>query len=102
MEPDDHVCICFRVSLRKLRSYLDRVEPVVPSQLSDCLGAGTGCQWCVPFLKKLHEQWLRDEVPDLPIAPGEYVSGRAEYRRDKGLTPPERPSAGGGAAKRPE
>jgi bacterioferritin-associated ferredoxin len=71
MDPDDHVCLCYRVSLRKLRAYLKRVKPKVPSQLCDCLGAGTGCQWCVPFLKKLHEQWEAGVEPHLPVSPEE-------------------------------
>jgi hypothetical protein len=35
----------------------------------------------VPFLKKLHEEWLRGEVPDLPIAPETYLAQRAAYRQ---------------------
>lgn len=81
MDPDHHVCLCFHVSLRKLRTYMDRERPVVASQLADCLSAGTGCQWCVPFLCRLHEQWKRGEVPDLPLSPEEYVVKRAAYRR---------------------
>ena len=79
MNPDDHVCLCFRVSLRKLTTYMNREQPTVPSQLSDCLGAGTGCQWCVPFLKKIHAQWERGETPDLPVSPDEYASRRKKY-----------------------
>jgi bacterioferritin-associated ferredoxin len=86
MLPDDHVCICYRVSLRKISNFLERTHPTVPSQLSDCLGAGTGCHWCVPFLKKLYAQWQRGEVPDLPVAPEEYARRRLAYhvagRRD--------------------
>jgi bacterioferritin-associated ferredoxin len=81
MHPDDHVCICFRVSLRKVASFLERTRPSVPSQLSDCLGAGTGCHWCVPFLKKLHAQWRSGETPDLPVAPETYAQRRLEYHR---------------------
>jgi bacterioferritin-associated ferredoxin len=81
VSPDDHVCLCFRVSLRKLRGYLKRERPTVPSQLSDCLGAGTGCQWCVPFLEKLHRQHAAGEEPDLPVSPEEYARRRADYRR---------------------
>lgn len=81
MNPDDHVCLCFRVSLRKLRTYMNREKPKVPSQLSECLGAGTGCQWCVPFLKKLHAQWERGESPQLPISPEAYASRRKQYHR---------------------
>ncbi len=81
MDPDDHVCLCFRVSLRKLTTYLNREKPRVPSQLCDCLGAGTGCQWCVPFLKKVHAQWQAGETPDLPVSPEEYAQRRQHYRR---------------------
>ena len=81
MDPDDHVCLCYRVSLRKLVNYMQREKPTVPSQLSECLGAGTGCHWCVPFLKRLHEQWQAGEEPMLPIAPAEYAKRRAEYHR---------------------
>ena len=80
MDPDDHVCLCYRVSLRKLRAYLKREDPPVASKLSECLGAGTGCQWCVPFLTKLHEQHRSGETPDLPIAPEAYAARRKDYR----------------------
>ena len=80
MKPDDHVCLCFHVSLRKLRAFLAREKPRVPSQLSECLGAGTGCQWCVPFLKKLHQQWSEGEEPDLAVSPDAYAKSRQTYR----------------------
>jgi len=79
MDPDDHVCLCYRVSLRKIRTFLDRENPTVASRISECLDAGTGCQWCVPFLKKLHEQHQRGETPDLPVAPEEYAARRKRY-----------------------
>lgn len=81
MKLDDHVCLCFHVSLRKLRAYLVREKPRVPSQLSECLGAGTGCQWCVPFLKKLHRQWSEGEEPGLPVSPESYAKRRQIYRQ---------------------
>lgn len=81
MQPDDHVCLCFRVSQRKLVNYLKREQPRVPSQLSECLGAGTGCQWCVPFLRKLFEQWKRGDEPNLPVSPESYAKRRAAYRQ---------------------
>jgi bacterioferritin-associated ferredoxin len=80
MDPDDHVCLCFRVSLRKLTNFMQQTRPTVPSQLSECLGAGTGCQWCVPFLRKIHGQWLRGETPDLPVSPETYAARRSAYR----------------------
>ena len=42
MNPDDDVCLCFHVSQKKLANFIKREQPEVPSQLSDCLGAGTG------------------------------------------------------------
>jgi bacterioferritin-associated ferredoxin len=81
MDPDDEVCLCFHVSLRKLANFIRRTEPKVPSQISECLGAGTGCRWCVPFLEKLHRQWKDGEAISLPIAPAEYAKRRAQYRR---------------------
>jgi bacterioferritin-associated ferredoxin len=81
MHPDDHVCLCFRVSLRKLTTFMNREEPRFASQLSECLGAGTGCQWCVPFLRKIHAQWSAGETPQLPVAPEEYARRRKTYHR---------------------
>ena len=91
MQADDHVCLCHRVSLRKLVNFMNREEPSVPSQLSECLGAGTGCQWCVPFLCRLHEQWVAGEDPSLPDAVEEYADARRTYRRERRdrSTPPE-------------
>ena len=81
MDPDDHVCLCFRVSLRKIRTFVAREDPPVASRIADCLGAGTGCQWCVPFLRKLHQQHREGLELDLPVSPSDYAARRAEYRR---------------------
>jgi bacterioferritin-associated ferredoxin len=80
MHPDDNVCLCFKVSLRKLVTYMNCERPKVASQLSECFGAGTGCQWCVPFLRKLHAQWQSGEEPDLPVSPEVYAQRRLAYR----------------------
>lgn len=80
MDPDDHVCLCFRVSQRKLVTYLRRERPRVASQLSECLGAGTGCQWCVPYLCRLFEQWEAGEEPVLGESSDTYAQQRADYR----------------------
>lgn len=84
MRDDDHICLCFHVSKRKIINYCRRENPPVASMISECLGAGTGCGWCVPFLKQLHQQ-VRDEVaePDLPMTPADYAAARADYRRSK-------------------
>ena len=88
MKPDDHVCLCFHVSQRKLVNWLKREQPVVASRMSECLGAGTGCQWCVPFLRKLHTQWQEGQEPNLPVSPENYAKRRTEYRarRDASAT----------------
>ena len=81
MDPDDHVCLCHRVSLRKLIAFMKQRQPVVPSQLSECLNAGTGCHWCVPFLEQIHRQWQRGQEPDLDVSPEEYAHRRNNYHR---------------------
>ena len=89
MDPDENVCLCFRVSLRKIRAYMARENPPVASLISECLGAGTGCQWCVPFLEHLHTQHQRGQTPDLNVSPQGYAESRAAYRKTG-----ERPDAG--------
>jgi bacterioferritin-associated ferredoxin len=86
VDPDDQVCLCFHVSLRKIRAYLNREDPPVASLISECLGAGTGCGWCVPFLKKLHADHAAGQTPDLRISPERYSDARQEYR-DTGTRP---------------
>lgn len=80
MQPDDDVCLCFHVSLRKIGAFLQRDDPQVASLISECLGAGTGCGWCVPFLKRLHAQHREGLEVGLPVAPEEYASRRKTYR----------------------
>ncbi|MGD9689078.1 MAG: bacterioferritin-associated ferredoxin [Phycisphaerales bacterium] len=79
MNPDDEVCLCFHVSLRKIRGFMERERPPVASLISECLGAGTGCQWCVPFLKHLHECHVRGKPVDLRVSPEEYARSRSNY-----------------------
>ena len=87
MDLDDHVCLCFRVSRRKLVNFVRREEPRVASQLSQCGGAGTGCGWCVPFLKQIFRQGTEGELESLTAT--EYAQRRAAYvRSGKGTPPP--------------
>lgn len=81
MNPDDEVCLCFHVSLRKIRTFLATQDPPVASLVSDCLGAGTGCRWCVPFLKHLHAEHQRGVKPDLAVSPEQYMAQRISYRQ---------------------
>lgn len=83
MNDDDHVCLCFKVSKRKIVNFCKRQRPRFASQLSECLSAGTGCRWCVPFLKQLHEQVLAGcDRSGLPaMSSQEYAAQRAKYRK---------------------
>lgn len=83
MDPDDHVCLCFHVSLRKIRAYLARENPPVASLISECLSAGTGCGWCVPFLKHLHAQHKKGTEPDLKISPERYAGARLGFHQTR-------------------
>lgn len=91
MQPDDHVCLCFRVSLRKINAYMRRENPGVPSLISECLGAGTGCGWCVPYLKHLHAQHARGiQEPDIEGSSEDYRAGRARYKATGERDTPEK------------
>lgn len=79
MDDDDELCLCFHVTRRKVVQYIRVNKPSLPSQLSDCYGAGTGCGWCRPFLKRLLEQ-ADPEQAVLPPA-DTYASDRSEYRK---------------------
>ena len=88
---DDKVCLCFRISKRKLVNYLRRELPRVPSQLSECGGAGTGCGWCIPFLKQLFRQEMLTAVDGTvsELTATEYARQRANYIRvEKKIPPP--------------
>ena len=92
MELDDELCLCFHVTKRKVINYLRLEQPLRESQLADCHGAGTGCGWCRPYLKKLFDaaQAGSDQsaAPDLPAAE-DYAHGRTSYvRAGKGTPPP--------------
>jgi len=90
MDLDAKVCYCFHVTRRKLVKYVRQNRPRVPSQLSDCAGAGTGCGWCIPFLKQIFQQGMEGAETDLEaLNPEEYEQRRAEYiRAGKGTPPP--------------
>lgn len=82
MSPDDKICYCYHVSLRKLQSFARRTAPKHASQMSECLGAGTGCGWCIPFLEKITEIARADNTHDeaFAVSPEEYARRRQAYR----------------------
>jgi len=91
MDLDAKICYCFHVTRRKLVNFLRRTRPRVPSQLSECGGAGTGCGWCIPYLKQLFQQAADAGVcTELEtLTPEEYERQRAAYiRAGKGTPPP--------------
>lgn len=90
MHLDDELCYCFHISKRKIVNYLRLRRPRRPSQLSECGGAGTGCGWCVPHLKRLFD--AANSAASVPEDDGvsvqDYAQGRqAHIAAGKG-TPP--------------
>ncbi len=83
MDKNDSICVCHRVSLGKLVSFIERENPKVASQLSECLGAGTGCGWCIPFLEKLHKQHGAVESMNITVDSERYVERRSAYKERK-------------------
>ena len=86
MELDDTICLCFHITRRKLVNFTRIHQPKVASQLSECGSAGTGCGWCIPFLKQIHRQGTEADMPQL--SPEEYAQRRRDYIRDGKGTPP--------------
>ncbi len=87
MRPDDKVCYCYGVSLRKLWNFARQRRPARASQMSECLGAGTGCGWCIPFLKRLHAK-ATEAQPDAAGMEQE-TSGEAQQTRGEERQPVE-------------
>ncbi len=44
--------------------------------MSDCLGAGSGCGWCIPFLKTI---WADPDGVQIEEQPEEYAARRGSY-----------------------
>jgi bacterioferritin-associated ferredoxin len=105
LEPDDTVCYCFHVSLRKIESFCRIEKPQYASQISQCLSAGTGCGWCRPMLRSIHhrlcgehEPWWRQQAGEEagPVSQSDqideaeaYRAGREEYLKRHGIVPPD-------------
>jgi NAD(P)H-nitrite reductase large subunit len=89
MGPDDEICLCFHVTRRKVENFIRVERPRRPAQLSECFGAGTGCGWCRPFLKRLFDRaaeggLLQADVP----SPEQYAQMRQQYIQEGGGVPP--------------
>jgi bacterioferritin-associated ferredoxin len=106
--PDDTVCYCFHVSLRKIETFCRVEKPRHPSEISLHLSAGSGCGWCVPMLEQIHQricgcakpEWK--QTPDAAPPPADenranesldaaaYQEGRKHYIQEgKGKPPAE-------------
>ena len=77
MNLDDKICYCYGVPMRKLIHFARRTRPQRASQMTQCLGAGTGCGWCIPFLIKIAEDPDAFALDDL--GPGQYAERRKNY-----------------------
>ena len=97
MELDDTICYCFHISKRKIFNFIRIHEPRRASQISECGGAGSGCGWCIPFLKRYFEESQQGEAGEGMTAE-EYALARGDYiRAGKGtpaagaIPPPDKP-----------
>lgn len=88
MKPEDKLCYCFHVSQRKVVNFIRIHQPRVPSQISECGGAGTGCGWCVPFLKKLFDAANSEQQLTIDITQEAYAQRRSDYVRSGKGQPP--------------
>lgn len=77
---EDELCVCFHVSRAKVIRHVKREKPRFASMISECLSAGTGCGWCVPYLTKIHEDVLAGREPETAMGREEYLARRAAYR----------------------
>lgn len=100
MQLDDKLCYCFHVTQRKVLNYIRIHRPRVPSQISECGGAGTGCGWCVPFLKRLFDAAQQQQPAAIEQTPEEYARQRSAWVRasHKQLPPGATPLVDGGPA----
>ncbi len=88
MKPDDKLCYCFHVSQRKIVNFIRIHQPRVPSEVSECGGAGTGCGWCVPFLRNLFDAVNANREASIEISPEEYANERLAYVQSGQGKPP--------------
>lgn len=82
MNLDDTICYCFHISKRKIVNFVRVHRPRRASQISECGGAGTGCGWCVNYLKRYFEQSQVSEtlLSDTDsLQANDYAAQRAAY-----------------------
>ena len=80
MEQDDTICYCFHISKRKILNFIRVHRPRRASQISECGGAGTGCGWCVSYLKRYFTESQGESVDGAEmLSPADYARQRAAY-----------------------
>jgi len=87
---DDTICYCFHVTKRKIVNFIRIRKPRRASQVSECGGAGSGCGWCISFLKRYFAEanGQTDDRDAESLTPEQYAERRGEYIRSGGGTPP--------------
>lgn len=98
MDLDDDVCVCMHVSLRKLQNFALRERPVCPERMTECLGAGTACGWCIPLLTRIAAAGRAGQTPHIDVSAADHQSRRAAYRaakraKNKFIKPSSAPSS---------
>lgn len=90
MERDEDICLCFHVSLRKVKKFIRLEKPVRASQISQCYGAGTGCGWCRPFLESLlaESQAAPNDAPVFTFDKKGQKKGKKCHQKGKKCHPP--------------
>ena len=82
MDLDSNLCFCFHIKKRKIVNFVKQTRPGRASQISDCFGAGTGCGWCIPFLKRIHRHLMAGDIVEAgDITAAQYEAMRGEYLR---------------------
>jgi len=105
MELDDKLCYCFHVSKRKVVNFVRRERPRRASQISECFGAGTGCGWCIPFLRTIHREIVAGDVvesddvsaADYEAMRGGYLCAVRDGKRDRNRHADSGPGSASGA-----
>jgi NAD(P)H-nitrite reductase large subunit len=81
MDLDATLCYCFHIKKRKIVNWVKQNRPQRASRISECFGAGTGCGWCIPFLKRIHRQIVAGDIVEAEnITSAEYEELRRTYR----------------------
>jgi len=80
MDLDSTLCFCFHIPKRKIVNFVKQTRPARASRISECFGAGTGCGWCIPFLKRIHRQIVAGDIQEAgDIPPDVYEDMRRSY-----------------------